>query len=41
MAAYAKIPLPRLSLYREALKNHMAGLCEDTHPPASFYIWKR
>ena len=25
-------PSPCFSLYREALKIHLAGLCEDTHP---------
>ena len=31
--AYAKT----VSLYREALKILVAGLCEDTHPPFSLY----
>ena len=30
--AYAKIPIPCFSLYREALKILVAGLCEDTYP---------
>ena len=38
--AYAKIPIHCISLYREALKILVAGLCEDTHPPASLYIGK-
>ena len=36
--AYAKIPITRFSLYREAIMIIVAGLCEDTHPPASLYI---
>ena len=27
-----RYPFPCFSLYREALKNHVAGLCEDIHP---------
>ena len=29
-----------ITLYREALKILVAGLCEDTHQPASLYIGK-
>ena len=31
--AYAKIPIQCISLYREALKILVAGLCEDAHHP--------
>ena len=33
-----RYPSPCFSLYLEALKILVAGLCEDTCPPASLYM---